>query len=62
MEDIVRQIVVQITSSKTKRAIVQYEADQETGITPDQKIINFDNLTAQEKEYWNSFVDALKNK
>lgn len=62
MEDNIRQIVVQITSSRKVRGIVQYEMDEETDELPEQKIINFEDLTNQEKEVWDSFVNLLKNK
>lgn len=61
MEKDIRQIVVQITSSKYARGVVQYEADSEETENK-QKIIKYDDLDSQEKSIWDDFVNLLKDK
>ena len=54
-----QQIVVQLTNSPNVRAIVQYG----DGFLPDsQSIINYDDLTDDQKVVWNEFINMITPK
>lgn len=58
MEDL-NQVVIQLTTAPHVRALAQYGVDQ---MPSNQVEIIYDNLSAEEKEIFDAFIDMIKTK
>lgn len=59
MEDKLKQIVIQKDNIMGDRVLVQYGQGL---LAESQNITNYIDLTDEEKEIWNSFVDMITKK
>lgn len=57
--DNLQQIVVQLTNSPDIRSILQYG---NSFLPESQNLIKYEDLSPEEKEIWDNFIEMLKNK
>lgn len=54
-----QQLVIQLTTSPEVRVLLQFGTDF---LPQSQTIINYEELSLDEKEIWDNFINMLKNR